>query len=496
MTDGRRRAVLFAASIAQIMIVLDSTIIVVALPEAQLDLGFSESEKQWAISAYAIAFGALLLAGGRIVEQIGVRASFAVGAIGFALASVLGGLADTLWVLLLARVLQGVFAALLGPANLSMVATTFVEPKLRARAFAVFGSTAGAGAALGLLLGGVLTEYLGWRWCLFVNVVFAVICLLMTSSAPGRAKREEGQRPTDVLGLALGSLALFFLVFGVSEVSENDWTHTRVIVPLAASVVCIGLFLLRLMRAKEPIVPPILFKQSLRMIAYTAVAFVGFAQMASSLYLSYFLQGTLNMTALATGVSLIPLVVGLVVAAVLSMRILMVRIGPRFTIALGLLVQSAAFTVLIGLRPTWSYSPWILLGVTLLGLGIGLMMAPAVSTATDQVPAGFSGVASSLTNTAQQVGGAIGVAAATSFASMRFETYLAQPNQQVVSPPWPEWAQAYAYGDGFTALAIMYGAAALLLAINACTRPRSTAHITKVEATQRANSAHNYGVQQ
>lgn len=476
MSGLKHRAVLFAASVAQIMIVLDATIIVIALPEAQLDLGFGEAEKQWTISVYAITFGALLLVGGRIVERIGTRLSFGIAAVGFALASVLGGFAGSLGVLLLARVLQGVFAALLGPANLSMVASTFVEPKERARAFAVFGSTAGAGAALGLLLGGVLTEYLGWRWCLFVNVVFALICLVNISRAPARSQQPNAARRTDFLGLTLGSVALFFLILGVSEVAVRGWTDALVISSLVLSVVCLALFVFRLMRAQNPIFPASLLKQNLRRIAYAAVALVGFSQMASSLYLSYFLQGTLAMSALQTGLALIPLVIGLVFAAIVSMRVLILRIGPRFTIALGLGLQAGAFVVLSQMVPTWGYAPWILLGVTLLGIGIGLMMAPAVSTATDGVPAENSGVASSLTNTAQQVGGAIGVAAATSFAVTRLDTLLADPAPQIALNDWPAWAQAYAYGNGFAVLAIAYFAAAFALAISGFLRRRSTAN--------------------
>lgn len=466
MTSVKHRGVLFAASLAQIMIVLDATIIVVALPSAQLDLGFGEAEKQWTISVYAITFGALLLVGGRIVERIGTRLAFGVAAVGFALASVLGGFAGNLTVLLLARVLQGIFAALLGPANLSMVASTFVESKERARAFAAFGSTAGAGAALGLLLGGILTEYLGWRWCLFVNVLFALVCLLKISVAPAHSSQEVVRKRTDFLGLLLGSVSLFLLILGVSEVATRGWADILVIISLGLSFVGLLLFIWRLTRAQDPIFPPSLLKQNLRRTAYIAVALVGFSQMASSLYLSFYLQGSLKMSALLTGLALTPLVLGLVAAAVISMRLLVLRIGPRFTITIGLALQASAFSILSRMLPTWGYIPWVLLGVILLGLGIGMMMAPAVSTATDGVPPENSGMASSLTNTAQQVGGAIGVAVATSFAVARFEVLLADPEIHISANDWPSWAQVYAYGNGFAALAVMYFASALFLAIS------------------------------
>lgn len=495
MSAAKQRRVLLAASLAQIMIVLDATIIAIALPAAQLELGFGDAEKQWAVSAYAITFGALLLIGGRIVERVGIRLAFGVAAVGFALASVLGGFAGSFVVLILARVLQGLFAALLGPANLSMVASTFVEPRVRARAFAVFGSTAGAGAALGLVLGGVLTEYFGWRWCLFVNVMFALVCLLNIASAPARAESAAKRRPTDFLGLALGSSALFFFIFGVSEVATRGWDDFLVIGCLGLTGLALLLFAWRLARARDPIFPPSLLAQGLRRTAYLAVALVGFSQMASSLYLSYFMQGTLEMSALQTGLALVPLVIGLVVAAVISMRVLVLRIGPRYTIALGLAFQAGAFAILSMLVPTWGYVPWILLGVTLLGWGIGLMMAPAVSTATEGVPAENSGVASSLTNTAQQVGGAIGVAAATTFAVTRFEALLAHPDSRVSEGEWSAWAQSYAYGNGFAVLAALYAVTALLVMLSAAVHQRRAA-LPAAMQTHFPPSTMNDGAQQ
>lgn len=496
MSGAKHRGVLFAASLAQIMIVLDATIIAIALPAAQLDLGFSEADKQWTISAYAITFGALLLVGGRIVERIGVRLAFSIAAVGFALASVLGGFSGSLAILILARVLQGLFAALLGPANLSMVASTFVEPRERSRAFAVFGSTAGAGAALGLLLGGVLTEYLGWRWCLFVNVIFALVCLFSISGASARIDKSPIKRHTDFLGLALGSGALFFLILGVSEVAVRGWSDLLVVGCLILSVLSLLLFAWRLVRARSPIFPPSLLAQSLRRIAYAAVTLVGFSQMASSLYLSYFLQGTLEMSALQTGLALIPLVVALVIAAVISMRLLVLRIGPRFTMALGLAFQAGAFAVLSPMDPTWSYAPWILLGASLLGLGIGFMMALAVSTATDGVPLENSGVASSLTNTAQQVGGAVGVAASTTFAVTRFEELLNNPDSQIPPADWPAWAQSYAYGNGFAALASVYAIAALLLALAGFLHQHRLAPHGKTPPDRQSDTATSDGAQQ
>lgn len=422
---GGGGAIILTACIAQIMIVLDSTIVVVALPQAQADLGFSQGDRQWVITAYSLAFGALLIVGGRVTERWGLVPSYRTAIIGFGVASVLGGFSSSLAFLIAARAAQGVFAALLGPANLAMVSNGFQDDKLRAKAFGAFGATAGAGAALGLVLGGVLTEYAGWRWCFYVNFAFTVVGLLLIKRVAAITARGGHSRSrTDFTSLVIGSLAMLAVVYGLSQASTHPWLSGPVLSSIGLGLVLAVVFVIRLRLVSNPLLPPAILSNRLRLGACLVVLMVGVAQLVTSIYLSYFFQRVQGWSALATGMAMLPLVVGLVFAAVISTGKLVPRFGNAAVFLGGLLTLSAGFAILSRLDWTWDYVPRPLLAMVVIGAGIGAIMPAAVSAITAGVSPAHAGVASSLSNSCQQLGASLGVAAATSFAVSQSTNYM------------------------------------------------------------------------
>ena len=413
------------ACLAQVMVVLDTTIIAVGLPAAQEGLGFSNSGRQWTITAYTLAFGSLLLVGGRLSQFLGIRRAFLLGLTGFAVASFLGGVASNFEMLIAARVGQGVFAALLAPTNLSLMNTAFPDRHNRAKAFAIFGAVAGAGAALGLILGGALTESLSWRWCLFVNVPLAlltgILAWRMLHSVPVRTKTRL---TADVLGLGLGTAGLFSLVFGLSRAEENGWDGAQTLVFLAGGFVLLILFLVRERRASSPILPLSIVTDPVRASSYLAIAMVGLVQMGSSIYLTFYFQKNLDYSPLETGLAFLPLVGGLVVAALFSTRLLVPLLGLRFVYPAGACIQAIGLWMLSPLDPASDYTSSVLLPIIVIGLGLGTVMAPAMSAATHGVAAEHSGPASATANTSQQIGASLGVAFLSTYAAQRVSESL------------------------------------------------------------------------
>lgn len=480
---------ILCACLAQVMVVLDTTIIAVALPETQQSLGFSDDLRQWTITAYTLAFGSLLLIGGRISQILGIRRAFLIGLAGFAIASLIGGMATDVEVLLAARVGQGVFAALLAPTNLSLMNTAFSEDGSRAKAFAIFGAVAGAGAALGLILGGALTESMSWRWCFYVNVPLALLTALIAwralHSAPGPARASFGD---DIPGLVLGTGGVFSLVFGFSRAEEHGWEATATLIWLAAGLFMLIAFLVRERSARKPLLPMSILTDPIRASAYLAIGMVGIAQMGSSIYLTFYLQDNLNYSPLETGLAFLPMVGGLVVAAVLSTRILVPALGLRVVFPAGALIQTAAFWMLSSINAESGYLDSVLWPITVLGVGLGFVMAPAMSAATHGVSAQFSGLASATANTSQQLGASLGVAFLSTLAAQQatdfMESRAAQINQTVagmlagrgqgassaqaaevvdrVVATFRSEAEIAAYAEGFQALA---GIAAVLAVV-------------------------------
>jgi EmrB/QacA subfamily drug resistance transporter len=408
--DPRRWFALVIAAVAQLMVALDATIVNIALPTAQASLHGSDAQRQWVITAYTLSFGGLLLLGGRVADMLGRRRTFLVGLLGFAGASALGGAAPTLGVLLGARALQGGFAALLTPTALSLVAVTFTDAKERAKAFAVYGGIAGSGGALGLLLGGALTEYLSWRWCLYVNVpiaIAAVVAGLRVVPAIGAAR---GAMRLDVAGVALAGGGVLSLVYACTLVLTDGWRSAGVITLLCAAVVLFAGFVLRESRAGDPLLPLHIVRDRNRGGAYLAVGAAVAAMFGVFLLLTYDFQVVLHWSPLRAGLAFLPLSASVLASSGGIGSRLLPRVPPRMLIVPGLLVATAGMLVLSGLDVHSSYALRLLPAEVLLGAGMGCIFVPAFNLATYGVDPRQAGVASATANTAQQLGASIGTA--------------------------------------------------------------------------------------
>jgi EmrB/QacA subfamily drug resistance transporter len=415
--EPNRWAVLALLGVAQLMVVLDATIVNIALPSAQKALGFSTDSRQWIVTAYALAFGSLLLLGGKLGDLFGRKWTFIGGLIGFSVASALGGLAQSFGVLVAARALQGAFGALLAPSALSLLTVTFAGSPDRPKAFGIFGAIAGGGASLGLLLGGALTQALSWRWCLYVNLAIAVptavvaLRLLVNQSQPNRPR-------IDVPGVVLGSGGLFAIVYGFSSAETTSWTDPVTIVALAASVVLLTAFVLTERRHANPLLPLHIVWDRARGGAYAAIVLAGSGVFGVFLFLTYFMQQNLGFTPLATGVGFLPMTAMIVISSTTAQTRILPRTGPKPLIIFGMSLGLVAMVLLTRLTPSSSYATDVLPSLLILGLGMGNIFAPAFGTATLGVDRTEAGVASAMVNTSQQVGGSVGTALlSTLFAS-------------------------------------------------------------------------------
>lgn len=413
----RRWWILAVIGVAQLMLVLDLTIVNVALPSAQHALGFSTGCRQWIITAYALAFGSLLLPGGRLGDWFGRKWTLIAGLIGFAVVSAVGGAAQSFGMLVAARGAQGVFGALLAPSALALLATTFTDPAERNKAFGVFGAIAGGGSAIGLLLGGMLTQAISWRATLFVNLAIAIPVALAAWML--LVNQRPPHRPAlDLPGTMTGALGLFALVYGVSNAELHSWSATLTIISLAAASLLLAAFVVIESRVAQPLLPLRIVADRARGSSYLALAAAGAASFGAFLFLTYFLQRTLGYSPTNTGLAFLPLTAGLVASSTTTNIKLRPRFGPRPLIATGMLLGAGAMAWLAQLTPSSSYGAHVLPALVLLGLGLGATVTPAFFTATQRVTQQETGVASAMANTSQQVGGAIGAAAlSTIFAS-------------------------------------------------------------------------------
>jgi EmrB/QacA subfamily drug resistance transporter len=415
---------LTTVALAQLMVILDSTVVNIALPSAQADLGFTNGDRQWVVTAYSLAFGSLLLLGGRIADLIGRKQAFVIGLIGFAVASALGGAAPDFGLLVAARALQGAFGALLAPTALSVLTTTFTIPKERARAFGIWGAIAGAGGAIGLLLGGFLTQDINWRWNLYINVGIAVVALVGAFFFVHSSARV-GERPKlDIPGTVLVSGGLFFLVYGFSNANTDGWGAADSWGMLIASGVLLIAFVLWIRRAKYPLLHLSIVLDRNRGAAYSAILLAAVGMFAIFLFVTYFLQTGLHYTPIQTGLSFLPMVGGLVVAAQLGTNLLVPRLGPKVLVPIGMLIAASGMVWLTNLSLTSTYAPDVLLPLIVLGFGMGTIMPASMQTATLGVERQHQGVASALVNTSQQVGGSIGTALLNTLAATAVTTYI------------------------------------------------------------------------
>ena len=461
-TDSRRWVTLVVVGLAQIMVVLDSTVVNIALPSAQADLGFSDGDRQWIITAYSLAFGSLLLLGGRLSDLMGRKRTFIIGLVGFAAASALAGAAASFELLVAARALQGAFGALLAPTALAVLTTTFIIPKERARAFGVFGAIAGAGGAVGLLLGGFLTEALDWRWNLYINVGIAAIALVgALVFVPAIAR--SGPRPKlDIPGTALVSGALFALVFGFSHAETDGWDAPLTWGMLAASVVLLVGFVLWQRRAAHPLLPLSIVLDRNRGAAYASVLIAGAAMFGIFLFVTYYLQATLGYSPIQTGLSFLPMIAMLVVAAQLGTNLLVPRLGPKVLVPLGMALGAVGMIYLTTLDASSTYAANVLPPLMILGFAMGTIMPASMQTATLGVDRQFAGVASAMVNTSQQVGGSIGTALLNTLAATAATDYLASHTPVTaavgVQAAIASYSTAYWWGAGFFAFGAVMSA--------------------------------------
>ncbi|MET8770336.1 MFS transporter [Streptomyces sp. NPDC004658] len=443
--------------LAQLMVVLDATIVNIALPSAQQDLGFDDNGRQWIVTAYSLAFGSLLLLGGRLADLFGRKTTFIIGIAGFAAASAVGGAAGGFTMLVVARAVQGLFGALLAPAALSLLTTTFTEPKERAKAFGIFGAIAGSGAAVGLVLGGLLTEYLDWRWTLYVNDVIAIPALIGAAVLIGRSVPAE--RPKlDILGAVLVSGGLFGVVYGFANAETHDWDNWMTWGFLAAGGLLLVAFFLWQSRAKHPVLPLRVLADRDRAAALATVLISSAGMFGVFLFLTYYLQATLGYSPVKNGVAFLPMVGALMVMAQLSTNWLVPRIGPKTVVPVGMLLAVGGMVWLTRLDLHSSYAPHVLPPLLLLGAGLGMSMPAAMSYATLGVRASDQGVASAAVNTTQQVGGSISTAllntlaagAATDYARHHLTDPLVKANAALHS-----YTVAYWWSAGFFAFAVL-----------------------------------------
>ncbi|WP_111766836.1 MFS transporter [Nakamurella deserti] len=419
----RRWWVLGVAGLAQLIVVLDATIVNIALPTAQASLGFSNDNRQWLITGYALAFGALLLIGGRLSDLFGRRLMFTIGLLGFGAASALGGAAASFEVLLAARALQGVFGALIAPAALSLLTVTFTDAKERARAFAVFGAVAGSGGAIGLILGGALTEYASWRWCMFVNVPLAALAVVGAAVLLPRQVKAAVTQSFDVLGSIVIVLGLVSLVYGLAQAETEGFASPITLGFTAAGVVLIGIFGLVETRVAHPLLPVRILADRTRGGAYAAVAVIGAGMFAVFLFLTYYMSATLAFTPLQTGFAFLPMIGGIMISVQLTPAVVS-RIGAKVPVTIGMLVAAAGMLYLTRLDLTSSYVTDILPGLIVMGLGIGAVMGTAFGAATLGVNAADAGVASAVVNTVQQIGGSVGTAVLSAVSAAAATSYL------------------------------------------------------------------------
>ena len=460
--DRRRWITLVMVGLAQLMVVLDATVVNIALPSAQADLDFSDGQRQWVITAYSLAFASLLLLGGRLSDLIGRKRTFVIGLVGFAIASALGGAAGSFELLVAARALQGVFGALLAPTALAVLTTTFTIPKERARAFGVFGAIAGAGGAVGLLLGGVLTESLDWRWNLYINVFIAAVALVGALVLIPRAE-QAGPRPKlDVPGTVLVSGALFSLVYGFSNAETGGWESPLTWGMLAASVVLVAAFGAWQARAEHPLLPLSIVLDRNRGAAYISVLIAGAGMFGVFLFVTYYLQLTLGYSPIQTGLAFLPMIGMLVLAAQLGTNLFVPRFGPKLMVPVGMTLGATGMVGLTFLDASSSFAPDVLLPLMLVGLGMGTIMPASMQTATLGVDRQFAGVASAMVNTSQQVGGSIGTALLNTLAATAAADYLVT-NAPVTEAVGAEaaiagYSTAYWWGAGLYALGAVLSA--------------------------------------
>ena len=484
--DSRRWVALFFIGLAQLMIVLDGTVVNIALPSLQRDLGISDGDRQWIITAYTLAFGSLLLLGGRIADYTGRKRAFLIGLLGFAGASALGGAADNFEILLSARALQGGFAALLGPSALSLLTVMFTAPRERAKAFGIWGAITAVGGAIGLLAGGALTDYLDWRWCLYVSVPIALIATIGGYALLPESRREGSAR-FDIPGVVLVTGGLVAVVYGTSQAESAGWGSGKVIGLLSGGVVLLVAFGFVESRVSQPILPPRLIANRTRGGAYLSVGLAMVGIFGAFLFMTYYLQVVKGYSPIRTGVAFLPMTVAVLMSAGgLAIRLLP-KLPPRMLIVPGMLLIASGMLWLRTMDTDTTYVEGVLVSGLLLGFGAGMIMPVAFNYATHGVDQRDAGVASASVNTAQQISSSIGTALLNTIAISATADYVASHALQGTSPAFANKAMLEGFVTAGTWAAGILLAGALIVAVLMNTpRPEQQ---TVTEDTQSAEDA-------
>lgn len=459
--DPRRWLILAVICVAYLMISLDATVMNLALPSAQHTLNFTNADRQWIVTAYSLSFGSLLLFCGRLADLFGRKVTFLTGLVGFAAASAVGGASVSFAMLVTARACQGVFAALLAPSALSLLVTTFRDPGERGKAFGAFGAVAASGTALGLLIGGALTSYLSWRWCLYVNLVFAGIAITGAVLLLGRQHKTPGAR-LDVPGVVTVSGGMFCLVYGFSNAATHSWGRPSTWSFLIAGVVLLILFALRQTRAEYPLLPPRIVLDRNRGGAYLTVLIVGPGLYGVLLFLIYYMQVTLGYSAVISGVALLPMLALSASMANIGNIVLMPRLGPKPLVVAGLLADAAGMAWLTRIGVHSGYASALLGPVMVIGAGMGLVFALVPNTGTFGVTPRDTGVASACISTGQQLGGAIGIALLNTVAATATTAYLASHLGEGTPSQLEHLAAVHGYATVFWWCAGIFAAGAVI----------------------------------
>jgi EmrB/QacA subfamily drug resistance transporter len=424
VADPRRWFILGVVVIAQLMVVLDASIVTIALPSIQRALHISTANRQWAITAYTLAFGGLLLLGGRIADYGGRRRMFILGLVGFAAASALGGAAVDQAMLFGSRALQGAFAALMAPAALSILTITFQhDAGERAKAFGAYGAVSGAGAAIGALLGGVLTEYASWRWCLLINVPIALLAAAAAFRVIGES-RVSGTTRYDIPGALLSTAGLVSVVYGFTKAVTDGWSSATTLTLLAVGGALLVAFVVVEARSTHPLLPLRVVLERNRGGSYLATLLNTVGLFAMFIFVSYYMQQILHYSAAKAGVAFLPFALGVIVAAGAGTN-LVPKIGPRVAMTAGLSATALGLLWLTQIGVHTSYWTHLFPQQIVMSLGLGLAFPALSSTALTKVQEQDSGVASAMVNTTQQVGASLGAALLNTVAATATANYLA-----------------------------------------------------------------------
>ncbi|MFB7503550.1 MFS transporter [Streptomyces broussonetiae] len=488
--DPRRWLVLAVICIAYLTVGLDLTVVNLALPSAQKALHFSDADRQWIVTAYALAFGSLLLFMGRLSDLIGRKTTFLIGVSGFAVASAIGGAAGSFGMLVTARALQGAFAAMLAPSCLSLLATTFTDPKEKAKAFGAFSGVAATGSALGLIVGGALTSALNWRWCLYINLVFAAIALvgglLLMKSQPKAGARM------DVLGVLLASGGMFGVVYALSNAAEKSWSTPSTWATLVASGVLLIAFVAWQARAAHPLLPLRILLDRNRGGAYLTVLFVGTGMFGIMLFLVYYMQDNLGYSAIKSGLALLPMIVCTTVGAGAGAAKLMPKLGPKPLISGGMVLSALAMAWLTRIDTNSGYASHLLGPLMVAGIGFGLIYAAALGTGTSGVQPQDASMASASVNTGQQLGGAIGTALLNTIAATATTNWLGDHAHGKPSAQQLQLASVHGYTTVFWWCTAIFAAGAVITGLLLRNGPLPTpAHAPAGDASGQAAAAHS-----